>query len=162
MHPLVWLGAGAVAVVLAWFGLRGGRPRRRHEKAPAEDTMDGALIPGATGSLAAAEEQEESFKRRLLPETMGGEVGGVYGPLTQEQAPSAPSDGYASTPKPTQTYLAGPTWEGQPTPAFWSLPSPGLPQGAETPGALWAPSAGGGLYPVPPGTLPTSGTVLAQ
>ncbi len=160
MHPLVWLGAGAVAVVLAWFGLRGGRPRRRRVEAP-EGTTDGAFVPGTTGPLAAdIGEEEEPFRRRLLPEATGGELG-QYGPQTQEQAPSG-GDGGELPPGPTQTYTAGPTWEGQPTPAFWSLPSPGLPQGAETPGALWAPSAGGGLYPVPPGTLPTPGTVLAQ
>ncbi len=109
------LFAAPIAALLAWLALRSRRPKR--ERAGVLEGVDGAFAPGATGRLAAdAGEEEEPFKRRFLPEMTGGEVGGVYGPHTQEQAPSAPSDGYSEPPAATQTV----TMQGTPDFGPWT------------------------------------------
>ncbi len=100
-----WL-AIPVAAVLAWIALKGRLPRR--SDLPALTGGDGALEPGRTGVLEPSED-EEPFKRRELPfgregvpYASGGEIGGPYGPETQQQSPSA-SDGFYEPPAPTQT-----------------------------------------------------------
>ncbi len=108
--------AAPIAALLAWLALRSRRPSDRRARAA---EVNGAFVPGTTGTLAAdVGEEEEPFKRRLLPEATGGELG-QYGPQTQEQAPSG-GDGGEPPPGPTQTYtMSGgwiaPTWT--PTPS---------------------------------------------
>jgi len=101
LNPLLLLGIPA-AIALAWFALRGGgQPSGPAVSAPA---VDGALEPGATGTLIPSEAGEDAFKRFPL-EMTGGEVGGPYGPTQNGQAPSAPVDGSEPPPEPTQTFV---------------------------------------------------------
>lgn len=107
MPPPVLYGLGAaLAAALAWLVLRTSKPRRPEDDTAAAQTVDGALEPGTTGRLAPSGE-DESFKRHPL-DFQGGEVGGPYGPSSQEQSPSAPEDGYSEQPGPTQTWTLSP------------------------------------------------------
>ncbi len=118
--------AAPVAALLAWLALRSRRPKGARG---APEGPDGAFAPGSTGRLTAdVGEEEEPFKRRLLPEATGGELG-QYGPLTQEQAPSGVHGGELP-PGPTQTYTAYGTaaaralFAGPTSPVYTGQPSP--------------------------------------
>ncbi len=107
--------AAPVAALLAWLALRSRRPKGA--RGGALEGPDGAFVPGATGRLAAdVGEEEEPFKRRLLPEATGGELG-QYGPLTQEQAPSGVHGGELP-PGPTQTFVAQASYYHPPSPIY--------------------------------------------
>ncbi len=148
--------AAPVAALLAWLALRSRRPKGARD--PLEGP-DGAFVPGSTGRLAAdVGEEEEPFKRRLLPEATGGELG-QYGPLTQEQAPSGVHGGELP-PGPTQTYtMSGdwiaPTWT---TRGSDVLSWPG--SGADPGKAVGPGPTGPAIYQ--PGQVVQPGTVVAE
>lgn len=177
MHPLVWLGASAVAIVFAWFGLRGGQPRAHGADRVAGG--DGALEPGSTRGLSVGGVEEEPFKREELPFAdrpyyTGGEYGGGYGPQSGEGGAAA--GGFAESPGPTQTYvlsgddvLSGdvqtpqtapwsPTYHGSISP---SSPYPIYTGDTSAPGVSYYVTPQG-AQPVAPGTNVLPGTVLAQ
>ena len=156
MPPLLLLAVPAAAA-LAWVALRGGASGGRRGTGVGESfALDGALAPGETGAGAAGEE-EAPFKREFLrakrrrgggeedPETYGGEVGGPYGPQSQEQAPSAPQDAVVIVPPPTQTYTAVPYSPGAP-PVY-------SPIGGPPPPPTYSPIGSPGPYTAPPPTV---------
>lgn len=168
--PVILLAIPA-AIGLAWIALKSGTPRTGG--APATDAGGHGLAPGATGELAESDAgEEEPFKRHPLqrrrltggeddPETNGNEVGGPYGPGTQEQAPSG-VEGFAELPPATQTYVlaggqtAAALFGAGPTTAQTTYQGPAVnPTGGRTSPVYIPPSVFG---PAPAPTLSPAGT----
>lgn len=114
--PALLLGIPA-AIVLAFVALKGRLPRRRDVESLAAGA--GALVAGDTGELAAAASGDDPWKREELPtrerpSSSGGEVGGHYGPPTNDRPPlGEPDDEFSGYdvgigpdgPLPTQTFV---------------------------------------------------------
>jgi hypothetical protein len=86
--PALILGIPA-AIVLAWVALKGRLPRRDDVRSFTGGFAGEPLAAGETGEMR---QEEDPWKRHELPtdrpDASGGEIGGPYGPGTQEQSPS--------------------------------------------------------------------------
>lgn len=144
------------AVMLAWVALKGRLPRREDVRSLVPGFAGEPLAPGETGELR---QEEDPWKREELPydrpSASGGEIGGPYGPGSQEQSPSGDGAGGGSLalgPTSAAKVLVG---SGPDTTYYGGAVGAGPTQGAvggSQPGAV----AGGGTT-----TKPSAGAVGA-